>query len=175
MLLAETASPTLVFADVYDAQIDFVWSMLQRLGVSHAQLDDAAQDVFVVVHRQLAAFRGASSVKTWVGGIAVRTAQAYRRKARRDARGEPWEQHAAVPAPGRDPQQAAEDAQAWQRLEALLNTLDDEQRTVFVLSELEEMTAPEIAEVVGAPLNTVYSRLRLARTKLQAAMRGEVR
>ena len=59
------------------------------------------------------------------------------------------------------------------RLDALLRTLDDEQREVFVLAEFEERTAPEIAEITGAKLNTVYSRLRLARQAVQAAFVAE--
>lgn len=170
VMLVGQPEPRPGFSDVYDAYVDFVWSMVRRLGVPAAQLEDAVQDVFVVVHRQLPGFRGASTVKTWVGGIAVRVAHEYRRRARRGGETEPLEQHVDVPATGGDPQHAAEAAQAWARLEKLLDTLDDDQRTVFVLAHLEELSAPEIAEVVRAPVNTVYSRLRLARTKLQDAL-----
>lgn len=163
------------FAEVYDAQVDFVWSMLRRLGIAEAELPDATQDVFVVIHRRLGSFRGESSLKTWVGGVVLRVATDYRR-ARRRRPSEPLEavQQTAAPDPG--PHESAEAAQAWARLEALLDTLDEDQRAVFVLVELEELTAPEAADVVGAPLNTVYSRLRLARAKLRAALevkRGE--
>jgi RNA polymerase sigma-70 factor (ECF subfamily) len=53
---------------------------------------------------------------------------------------------------------------------AALETLSDEHREVFVLARVEEMSAPEIAEVIGIPLNTVYSRLRAARLAFDAAI-----
>jgi RNA polymerase sigma-70 factor (ECF subfamily) len=75
------ASAVPTFDVVYAAQVDFTWRMLERLGVPTPQLEDAVQDVFIVVHRQLARFRSESSLKTWVGGIAVRVAHDYRRAA----------------------------------------------------------------------------------------------
>lgn len=165
------------FSSVYDAHVDFVWSMLRRLGVGPEVLEDAVQDVFVVVHRQLPAFQGRSTLRTWVGGIAVRVASEHRRRARRAGRCEPIEAGERIPCGRGGPEELAAAARAWARLERLLDGLDEDQRTVFVLSALEELSAPEVAQIVGAPLNTVYSRLRLARAKLEAAMadeRGEV-
>jgi len=175
MLVSQTERPD--FAHVYDAYVDFVWSMIRRLGVADSQLEDAVQDVFVAVHRQLPGFRGASTLKTWVGGFAVRVAHEHRRHAERKAEQEPIDLHLELPATGAGPHESAEAAQAFGALQRLLDTLDEDQRTVFVLAELEELSAPEIAEIVGAPLNTVYSRLRLARARLQqdllAFKRGE--
>lgn len=170
MLVAqvEQAERPLEFSSVYDEHVDFVWSMTRRLGVSSSQLEDAVQDVFVVVHRQLPGFRAESSLKTWVGGIVVRVAQEHRRKQKRNEV-EPLTGD-NVPVATGGPHETAEGAQAWARLERLLDTLELEQRTVFVLASLEEMSAPDIAEVLQVPLNTVYSRLRLARAKLQEAL-----
>lgn len=170
MLVDQPEQPPVRFSDVYDAYLDFVWSMVRRLGVPPSQLEDAVQDTFVVVYRRLAGFRGASTVKTWVGGIAVRVAHEYRRRNQRAGAEEPLEHHLDVPATAGDPQRAAEAAQAWATLERLLEVLDEDQRTVFVLAQLEELSAAEIAEIVEAPVNTVYSRLRLARAKLQTAL-----
>lgn len=176
-MLVSQLDPRLEFSSVYDEHVDFVWAMVRRLGVAHSQLEDAVQDVFVVVHRQLRKFRGESSLKTWVGGIAVRVAHEYRRRSQRKDALEPLEAHTQIPVDGRGPHEAAEAAQAWAQLERLLKTLDEDQRTVFVLANLEDLSAPDIARMVDAPLNTVYSRLRLARAKLQDALqtcgRGE--
>src|SRR5882724_509457 len=69
------------FSAIYDAYFDFVWRSLRRLGVPEATLDDAAQDVFVVVHRRLPEFEARSTVKTWLFGIVLRVVATHRRTA----------------------------------------------------------------------------------------------
>ena len=158
------------FSVVYETHVDFVWSMARRLGVPASLLEDAVQDVFMVVHRRLGEFRGESQLKTWVGGIAVRVAHEYRRRALRGEDVEQLDDARQDFAGPSDPHRDIETAQAWSTLERMLGELDDEQRTVFVLAELEELSAPQIAEIVQVSVNTVYSRLRLARAKLQRAL-----
>jgi RNA polymerase sigma-70 factor (ECF subfamily) len=63
--------------------------------------------------------------------------------------------------------------EALSRLDAALETIEVRRRAVLVLHEIEEMTAPEIARVLQIPLNTVYSRLRVARAELEAALAPE--
>jgi RNA polymerase sigma-70 factor (ECF subfamily) len=164
------ASPT--FEDVYAQTFPFAWRLLRRLGVPEASLDDASQDVFVIVHRRLAEFEGRSSLRTWVAGIALRVASDLRRATRR--RGETValsselsEQLSDV-RPG--PLERATNAQAFALMQRLLEGLSEEQRDVFVLAELEQLTATEISVIVGAGVNTVYSRLRLARAAFEAAL-----
>src|SRR5689334_9453575 len=70
------------FAEIYDAQFAFVWRSLRRLGVDPSGLDDAAQDVFLVVHRRLPEFEGRASLKTWVYEIVRRVARDHRRTKR---------------------------------------------------------------------------------------------
>ena len=150
------------FTALYEGHFDFVWRSVRRLGVVDALLDDAVQDVFVVVHRRLHDFEGRSTVKSWIFGIARRVAKDYRRRASRKDRGK-------VPADGLadlrelGPAELAQRAEARQLLYNMLDGLDEQKREVFVLAELEEMTVPEIAEAIGANVNTVYSRLRAAR------------
>lgn len=158
----------LEFDAVYEAHFDFVWRSLRRLGVREAALDDAAQDVFVVVHRRLREFAGRSSLKTWLFGIALRVARHHRRTAaRRDADALP-DSVADLHSP--TPHECAAQAEAVRVLHALLDQLDDDRRAVFVMMELEQMSAPEVTEALGIPLNTVYSRLRLARRDFEAAL-----
>jgi RNA polymerase sigma-70 factor (ECF subfamily) len=165
-----TASvPALAFEAVYDEHFDFVWRTARRLGVPERSVDDAVQDVFVVVYRRLGEFEGRSTVKTWLFGIARRVAHDHRRRAqRKEADRELPAEVADRGAPS--PRDAAEAAEAARVLHAILDTMSDEQREVFVLAELEQMSAPEIAEAVGAKLNTVYSRLRLARAAFDKAI-----
>jgi RNA polymerase sigma-70 factor, ECF subfamily len=156
------------FAGLYQSQFGFVWRSLQRLGVNLAELDDAVQEVFVVVYRRLDSFEGRSSLRGWLFGIAVRVASQRRRTARRRP-----EQALPPDLPASessDPHEATENAQARRLVYALLEELDDDKRAVFVLAELEQMTAPEIAEILQLKLNTVYSRLRAARREFEAAL-----
>ena len=167
------APPLLSFDDVYDEHAEVVWRGLRRLGVPEASVDDAMQDVFVVVHRRLGEFEGRSSVRTWLFGIALGVARNYRRSARRRA---PEGALAAevdddLPAPdSRDPEGRAQNAEAVRTLHALLDELDEDKRTVFVLADLEEMTAPEIAATLSLNLNTVYARIRAARLAFEQAV-----
>ncbi len=155
------------FFRLYEEQVDFAWRMVERLGVPLHAVEDAVQDVFLVVHRRLAEFRGESSVRTWVGGICIRVARDYRRsQSRKLAREEP----AGAPEleearPG--PEAQLEHARDLALVRALLGQLPEEQREVFVMAECEGLTAPEISAATGAGLNTVYSRLRLGRARFE--------
>jgi RNA polymerase sigma-70 factor (ECF subfamily) len=154
---------------IYEEHFDFVWRSLKRLGIPSAQLDDAVQDVFVVVHRRLGEFEGRSSLKTWLFGIALRVASVHRRtRARRPT--EPLVEDPPDHA-GRGAADAlSEAAEAARLVQQLLDGMPEDRRAVFVLTELEEMTAKEISEALGVNLNTVYSRLRLARRDFDAAL-----
>jgi RNA polymerase sigma-70 factor (ECF subfamily) len=164
-----TAPAELEVAAIYDAHFDFVWCALRRLGVQAHQLEDAVQDVFVVVQRRLSDFEQRSSVKTWLYGIALRVAKDHRRsQVKRGA--EVSEADVALQGSAPDPREAAQQAEAAAVVQALLDTLDEDRRTIFVMTELEGVTASEVAETLGVGLNTVYSRLRLARRDLEQAL-----
>lgn len=162
---AATPEPR-VFEAIYAQHFRGIWRTLRRLGVTDAQLDDAAQDVFVVVHRKLTEFDG-RSLRGWLYAIALRVASDYRReRARRVAipLGEALSDSALGPS------RILELNESVQLLHALLDQLDDPKRMVFVLGELEQLSAPEIAEALGENLNTVYARLRAARLQFDAAL-----
>jgi RNA polymerase sigma-70 factor, ECF subfamily len=169
---APVPSPGWRFAEVYEEYFPFVWRSARRLGAPQAILDDVVQEIFVVVHRRLGDFEGRSSVKTWLFGIVLNVVRAHRRvlqarhpQALRADAVDPD----AVPDPRGGPYEATLRAEAVRLLDELLDALDDDKRAVFVLAELEQMSAPEIAEALGIPLNTAYSRLRLAREQFAAA------
>jgi RNA polymerase sigma-70 factor (ECF subfamily) len=157
------------FESIYDAYFPFVWRSVSRLGVPPEQIEDVVQEIFLIAHRKLGEFEGRSKLKTWLYGIALRVARVYRVRARRvEDKGavDPDQVHG----PHRDrPDARAEDAELARILNALLDSLDDDQREVFVLAELEQLSGPEIAETLGLRLNTVYSRLRLARAAFAEA------
>ena len=145
----------------------FIAAFLVRLGIDRAELDDAVQEVFIVVHRRLRAFEGRSTFKTWLFGIAVHVAQ----KAGRGLRRQSLEDLAEQPVDSTTPQDEAARREAIRLLYAILDELDSEKRAVFVMCELEQMSAPEMAEVLAVPLNTVYSRLRAARRQFDTVLK----
>jgi RNA polymerase sigma-70 factor (ECF subfamily) len=166
----ETAPAVLSsFEDVYHAHFPFVWRSAKRLGVRDASLDDAVQEVFVVVHRRLADFEGRSSLKTWLFGITLRVVRDHRRSARRRDAGSEVDPD-TLRAAGGGPAECAENSEAVRLLHALLDELDDERREIFVMAELEQMTMPEIAEALHLNVNTAYARLRAARQEFEQAL-----
>ena len=155
------------FELVYARYFRGIWRTLRRLGVTAAQLDDATQDVFIVTYRRLADFDG-RSLRGWLYAIALRVASDYRRgAARRQALPLPE----SLPTPTPDPARASELNESVRVLHLLLGELDEAKRAVFVLGELEELSAPEIAEALGVNLNTIYSRQRAARSEFDAALK----
>lgn len=157
------------FAEVYEQCFDFVWRSARRLGVPDAQIDDVVQDVFVTVHRRLSDFEGRSQVKTWVFGILRHTISDLRRGQRRKPSSSL--EHEPVDHTGHGPDDEAARSEARQLLHAALSSIPDEQREVFVLAELEQLSSPEIAKALDLNLNTVYSRLRSARFAFEAALK----
>ena len=165
------ARPT--FARLYEEYFAFAWRSARRLGTPEASLDDVVQEMFVVVHQQLPKFEGRSSIKTWMFGIVLNVVRAHRRALRTkhphalrpDMRGDPD----SLSDRAAGPLENASNAEAARIVQRLLEALDDDKREVFVLSELEQLSAPEIARVLNLSVNTVYSRLRLARQEFAAA------
>lgn len=161
------------FQAIYAEHLDLVWRSLRSLGVREASVEDAVQDVFLVIHRRFESFDARSSFRTWVFGIVLRVARNHRRT---DQRKGGCASLDAVPevADGRPgPHEEAVTAEALRTLSLVLDRLDEEKREVFVLAELEQMSAPEIAETLGIKVNTVYSRLRVARSAFEAAVGHE--
>lgn len=165
--LSDVNQPTVPpFATVFREHSPYVWRALKRLGVRPGDVEDVAQEVFIIVHRKLAEFEGRSSLRTFIYGICVRKASDHRRKAhvRREVASErvPEGMSAA------NQEQALAAGQARARLDAALDRLDDEKRAVFVLFEIEELPMKEVAEAVGCPAQTAYARLYAARAKLKS-------
>lgn len=164
----------LTVAALYETHVDFVWRSLRRLGVPPSRLDDAVQDVFLVVHRRLDGFELRSSVKTWLFGIVLRVARDHHRSRRRNERRvgveAPPDPELLVDEASPGPLERAQQADAVRLLDELLSSMSVEKREVFLLAELEQMTAPEIGETLGIRLTTVYSRLRAARIEFEQAL-----
>jgi len=159
------------FRSMYDEHVDFVWRNLRRLGVAPADVEDRTQEVFVIAHRRFDQFEDRGhGPRAWLFQIVIRVASDARRHRRRhpeDSDGGVAELRGWI-----EPEQPAEVArrEALGRLDQALATIDVARRAVLVLHEIEEMTAPEIGRILSIPLNTVYSRLRVARGELEEAL-----
>lgn len=122
----------------------------------------------MAVHRGLSGFRGDSELRTWLYGIVHNVAFKHRRTAARKGRAEPL--LAEPVGTGPSPDEQAQDAQAAAFVAQFAATLDDKKRDVFVLALVEGLPTPEVAEILGVPLNTAYTRLRSVRAELRAAL-----
>lgn len=149
---------------------DFVWRVLRRLGVPVSGAEDATQDVFIIVDRKARDF-WPENEKSYLFAVALRVAAEKRRAERRAAEQlspEAWSEIADA-APG--PDVALDDRRAWAVMDKILDLIPFDQRVVFVLFELEDMTMQEIAGFLDVPGGTVASRLRRAREIFQQAVR----
>ncbi len=151
---------------LYREQFAFVWRNARRLGCSDEWVDDAVHEVFLVATRRLDEFEGRSSIRTWLFAIAFRVVGRMRRD--RARRYEHVSRYAAEQS--ELVADAARESEAAQYLRQLLLKLNEAQRVVLILAELEGFTSAEIAETLAVPAGTVDSRLRAARTQLARAL-----
>jgi RNA polymerase sigma-70 factor (ECF subfamily) len=151
-------------AQVYEECADFVFRMLQRLGVKRADVEDLCHDVFLVAHAKLGRLDGKVAINAWLFGICLRVAANYRRRARHRHPHIVVEDASSLQAPTMgEPDQQLARRQAQQRAQAVLDSMDLTKRAVFMMYEIEGMPCQSIAEQLGVPVGTVYSRLHSAR------------
>lgn len=156
------------FPTIYRSEFSYVWKTLRRLGAPPQDLEDLTHDLFVVVHRHLVEYDPDRPLRPWLFGIAVRVLADYRRSPRnaRELLGETAEPVDGAPSP----HEQLEGSEARTVLMKALDSLDLARRAIFVMHELDESPMPEIAATLAIPLNTAYSRLRLARADVAAAI-----
>jgi RNA polymerase sigma-70 factor (ECF subfamily) len=160
--------PTLDFKELFESEFDYVWFTLRRLGVPTCDLEDLAHDVFIRIHKRLTDYDPSRPLRPWLFGFAYRLASDYRRLARHRFERLDERIEVADPAPS-----AADQLDRKQMLDLAwiaLGDLDLEQRAVFILHDVEGLPASQIAEVLNIPLNTGYSRLRLARKQFSRTL-----
>ncbi|MEM6996950.1 MAG: RNA polymerase sigma factor [Myxococcota bacterium] len=155
------------FESLFMANHAYVCRSLSYMGVSSANIDDLAQEVFLVLHRRLADFDPSRDLRSWLFGVARRVAQTHRRGAARAER-KLAVVPPAVPAPAPDDVLSRSEEVAM--VDRFVAGLPDKLRDVFVLSEIEGHAAPEIAAALGIKVNTVYSRVRLGRERFARAL-----
>jgi RNA polymerase sigma-70 factor, ECF subfamily len=168
--LADTSPPLAVpsFQELCALYFDFVWKCARAFGSKSDEIDDIVQDVFLVVQRRHADLKEERLARSWIYSITRRVVSTHRRRRREsDSRGAPDVD--SLRSPEQSPLAAAERQMQVRLLSTLLDGLEERKREVFVLSEILEMSGREIADTIGVPMNTVYSRLRAAREDFDAA------
>ena len=151
------------YAEMFRRHYGRVVRWLSVLGASPAEVDDLAQEVFIVAHRKREALRAEASVTGWLLGISRRVAATHRRG---HTRARTREERATPPPEVPSPEAAAIRSEAAQLMHEFLASLPEEQRLVFVLYEMDGANATEIADALDLPSNTVHSRIRLVRERL---------
>lgn len=160
----------LTFSRVYELYAGFVWRTVRRLGVRERDVEDACQEVFLVVHRKIDGLEADPSLEAWLFAICRRVAAAHRRRAStRHERDELTATNEPSVAPNQSDALQRREARAL--LEAALDELDDPKREVFILFELERQPMTRVAELVGCPLKTAYARLYAARGQVEKSVR----
>jgi len=153
---------------IFDEHFQYVWATLRRLGVREADREDLVHEVFLKVHSRIADYDTSRPIRPWLFGFAYRVAADHHRLARHrvEVLGVHADAQAAV-APADEGVAASEERTLL--LDAL-QTIDLDRRAVLVMHDVDEVPIPEIAHQLDVPLNTAYSRLRLARQQLAAAV-----
>jgi RNA polymerase sigma-70 factor, ECF subfamily len=157
------------FRKLFDDHYGDVWSVLCRLGVRAEDAEDRALEVFLTLHDKLADYDASRPIRPWLFGFAYRVASHARRAEGR--RREVLGIDPALVDPGASPDVLAQGSQERSILARALEELDLERRAVIVMHDWDGEPIPEVARALGIPLNTAYSRLRLARADLADAVR----
>ncbi|MEM7159390.1 MAG: RNA polymerase sigma factor [Myxococcota bacterium] len=148
---------------LYRAHADFVARFLMRLGARGQDVPDLIQEVFLVAHRRGGFVPDRAKPTTWLAEISFRVFSDRRKKSRRKLEDFDTESVIMAPSQASSPAERTEKRQALARVQTALNTLTPEKRAVFILYELEGESCDVIAQGLGIPVGTVYSRLHSAR------------
>ena len=159
------------FRALYDELCPLVWRWVARLGIPGHAIEDVVQETFLTIYAKLDAFEGRAALTTWAFAVTIRVTRNYRRRRSAGPVGDEADDEVldGLPAQAAHPETSAEQTEALTLLQRILNELDVEKREVFVLAELEQLSAPEIATILEISTNTVASRLRAAREEVRAA------
>jgi len=162
------------FEEIYRTYEEMVFNLALRLSGDRERAADLSQEIFLRIYRHLGQFRGRSSLKTWIYRVAVNHCRS--RLARRRPPSRPGvddeERLARLADPRRSPEQRAMANDEARRVEGALAELPRPFREAVVLRDLEGLAYDEIAEVLGARLGTVRSRIARGRRMLREALQG---
>lgn len=175
---AAPEAPTERAAAIAEQHLDVIWRMARRLGVPAHEIEDMAQEVLVVVVRRLEHIE-LGKERAFVASTTVRVASNWRRTQRRrpEDPSDALDGLASTRGSGSfataDAEQHLERSRRLARLERALDIMTEAQREAFVLFDLEQLTAPEIAEQLGLPEAAIVSRVRRAREVFKRALASD--
>jgi len=159
------------FEALYRQYFNFVWSSVRRLGVPPEAVDDVVQEIFIVIHSRVHTLERPEALRSWIYSVVRRTVSDHHRGRRvKEASGVKLASEPEGRSQPATPFDVAEQNDQVKLLYSLLEELDETKREVFAMAELDELTVPEIAEILEIPLNTAYSRLRAARQAFEEAL-----
>ncbi len=173
-LATETQSPDVAaaapsFEAIYADELRYVWNTLRRLGVEARHIEDVAHDVFVVVHRRLCDFDPTRALRPWLFGISFRVASDHRRRA--STQRELYDPEVERVDSSPDAEALTEASRSRALVVEALQDLEPDLRAVLTIVDIDDCSAPEAADALEIPVNTVYSRLRRARARFGTAVR----
>jgi len=156
-------------AEAYDHYHRIVRAFARRLVGDDAATEDLVQEVFIALPSAMRRFRGETSLRSFILSIAVNHSRHHVRAAtrRRKALEHMADGQLFGNALVNDPESLSRRKQLAELLQRALDQLPLDQRVAFVLCEVEDRSAPEVAGIVGAPETTVRTRLFHARKKLR--------
>jgi len=158
--------------ELYDRYARHVWQAARR-SIDGVDAEDVVHQLFVKLPEIAPSYDGRANCRGWLCGIAVRLAMRHRRGAGRFRRMLGSFSHTLVGRTSRDPEREAMGSQDMSALERALTALSEKKRVVFLLVEVEGLTAEEAARALGIPAATARTRLFHARKELQAALQEE--
>jgi len=172
------------FRELIDEHRDRVFNITYRMLGNRAEAEDVAQEVFITVFKTIETFREESKFSTWLYRVTVNHCKnrikylARRHDRDRDELDETSQQQngavTGAPVRAKHPDKALESAQMEKLLQEAIASLDDDQRAVVILRDVEDLSIEEICEITGLPDGTVKSRLHRARLVLRKKMQRHV-
>ncbi len=158
------------FRRLFEEHASYAWNTLRRFGVREEDRDDLVQEIFVTVHSLLEDYDRARPFRPWLFGITYRIALRDRRRKGRNREGVTTEGDVEK----RDSSPNAEVTMVQEEravlVHAAIQEIEVHRRAVFIMKEIDDVEVPAIAEALAIPLNTAYSRLRLAREDFRQAV-----
>lgn len=157
------------FRSMYESEFDYVWNTFGRLGVAERDREDLTQELFVLVHKKLDEYVASRPIRPWLFAFAFRIASDYRRLARH--RVELFQERTSeLPGTTISAEETCVQQEGRSLILRAIDLLSTERKPIFIMHELDGIAVPDIADALGIPLNTAYSRLRLARQDFATAI-----
>jgi RNA polymerase sigma-70 factor (ECF subfamily) len=151
----------------FEAELDYICRSLRRLGVRRGDIEDMAQEVYLVLYRRWSEYDATRDLRPWLFSLVLGVASAYRRR---------WGREFAYTRlefvdPGPHPEQAVQTLQRRALVIAALDRIPLKRRAVFTMHDIDQIPMREIASVLEIPVFTAYSRLRKARKEFKTAVK----